>query len=71
MCSWLTNYSIDIALLQEIKCTNDQFPALEIESLGYNCYVHGQKARNGVAIITKYPIVEEMITNIFFIIWEV
>ncbi|QLK50459.1 exodeoxyribonuclease III [Ehrlichia ruminantium] len=65
LCTWLTDYNIDIALLQEIKCTNDQFPALEIKSLGYNYYVHGQKARNGVAIITKYPIVEEVVTNIF------
>ena len=65
ICTWLVKCNIDIALLQEIKCTNEQFPFLEIESLGYKCYVHGQKARNGVAIITKYPIVEELVTSIF------
>ena len=65
LCHWLVKCNIDVALLQEIKCTNDQFPFLDLESLGYKCYVNGQKARNGVAIITKYPIVEELVTNIF------
>ena len=65
LCSWLVEYDIDIALLQEIKCTNEQFPFFNVESLGYRCYVHGQKARNGVAIITRYPIVRELVTSIF------
>ncbi|MGN7619207.1 MAG: exodeoxyribonuclease III [Ehrlichia sp.] len=67
VCTWLIKSDVDIALLQEIKCTNEQFPFSEIESLGYKCYVHGQKARNGVAIITKYPTIEELVTSIFFL----
>ncbi len=43
----------DIYLLQELKCTNDNFPFSEIESIGYNCNVNGQKSWNGVAIISK------------------
>ncbi len=43
----------DIYMIQELKCTNETFPFLEIESLGYNCYVNGQKAWNGVALISK------------------
>ena len=31
-------------------------PALEIEALGYNVAVHGQKAYNGVAILSKRPL---------------
>ena len=42
--------------LQEIKCQDEQFPALEIQSAGYNCAVHGQKGFNGVAILSKRPI---------------
>jgi len=43
----------DIYLLQELKCINENFPYNEIEKLGYNCYVNGQKAWNGVAILSK------------------
>ena len=43
----------DIYLIQELKCTNENFPLKEIENLKYNCLVNGQKAWNGVAIIFK------------------
>ena len=43
----------DIYLIQELKCVNDLFPFKEIENLGYSCYVNGQKAWNGVAILSK------------------
>ena len=43
----------DIYLLQELKCNDDSFPYEIIEKLGYNCYVNGQKAWNGVAILSK------------------
>jgi exodeoxyribonuclease-3 len=41
--------------MQEIKCTDDAFPRLEFEDVGYNCAVHGQKSYNGVAILSKRP----------------
>ncbi len=59
---WLQTSNIDILFLQEIKCLNEQFPLEELEELGYNCYVHGQKSYNGVAILSKYP-ADEIITN--------
>ncbi len=43
----------DIYMIQELKCTNDAFPLQAIEKLNYNCYVNGQKAWNGVALICK------------------
>jgi exodeoxyribonuclease III len=46
----------DVALLQETKCTDDSFPALELEELGYTIARHGQKTYNGVAILSKYPL---------------
>jgi exodeoxyribonuclease-3 len=53
----------DVALLQETKCTDDRFPALEIEELGYNIARHGQKTYNGVAILSKYPM-EDVLTGL-------
>ena len=47
----------DIYLLQELKCIDDRFPYNEIEKLGYNCYVNGQKAWNGVAILSKKKLI--------------
>src|ERR1022692_1516740 len=52
---WLRNDAPDIVLLQEIKCVDDAFPRMEIEDLGYNIAVHGQKTYNGVAILSKHP----------------
>jgi exodeoxyribonuclease-3 len=54
--SWLESYQPDIVLLQEIKCINESFPYNEIEDLGYNVKIHGQKSYNGVAILSKFII---------------
>ena len=53
--AWLKECSPDIVCLQEIKCTDDAFPRLEIEALGYNVVTHGQKTFNGVALLSKLP----------------
>lgn len=53
---WLREASPDIALLQELKCEDHAFPRMEIEDLGYNIALHGQKTYNGVAILSKYPL---------------
>jgi exodeoxyribonuclease-3 len=53
---WLASAQPDVALLQETKTVDDTFPAMEIEELGYNIAVHGQKTYNGVAILSKRPI---------------
>lgn len=52
----LHDIACEIVCLQEIKCETDAFPYLEIEELGYNCLVHGQKSYNGVALLSKHPI---------------
>jgi len=47
----------DVLALQEIKCTNDQFPAKGFADAGYVYQaVHGQKAYHGVAIISRIPL---------------
>ena len=53
---WLDDASPDVALLQELKTVDEQFPRFEIEEKGYNVEVHGQKSYNGVAILSKRPI---------------
>ncbi len=53
---WLRDDKPDIILLQELKCTEDSFPYMEIEELGYNIAIHGEKSYNGVAILSKFPL---------------
>jgi exodeoxyribonuclease-3 len=53
--AWLSDRQPDIVCLQETKCLDDAFPRDAFEALGYNVAVHGQKAFNGVAILSKVP----------------
>jgi exodeoxyribonuclease III len=46
----------DVICLQELKCVDEAFPRAEVEALGYNVVTHGQKAYNGVAILSKRPL---------------
>ena len=46
----------DIVFLQEIKVEEEKFPFFEFQLLGYNSVVSGQKAWNGVAILSKEPL---------------
>jgi exodeoxyribonuclease III len=54
---WLrSDNAPDVVCLQELKVEDAIFPAMEIEELGYNIAIHGQKTYNGVAILSKYPL---------------
>jgi len=53
---WVAQADPDVVLLQELKTTEDQFPRMAIDELGYNMAVVGQKTYNGVAILSKMPI---------------
>jgi exodeoxyribonuclease-3 len=50
---WLETFQPDIACLQELKTTDDKFPAEEIAAAGYSAIWHGQKSWNGVAILSR------------------
>jgi exodeoxyribonuclease-3 len=50
---WLQARQPDVVGLQELKLTEEQFPAEQIEALGYTAHVHGQKGWNGVAILSR------------------
>ncbi len=54
--NWLQQACPDVALLQEIKSVDENFPREPIEDLGYRVETHGQKGFNGVAILSKLPI---------------
>ncbi len=43
----------DVVCLQETKVSDDNFPIMELGAVGYNAILHGQKARNGVAILIR------------------
>ncbi len=51
--SWLQETQPDVVCLQETKCTDEQFPQLELRAAGYHAVFHGQKSYNGVAILSK------------------
>ncbi len=53
--AWLAEAKPDVVCLQELKCVDEAFPSAEIESLGYNVATHGQKAFNGVALLSLKP----------------
>lgn len=54
--TWLKEAEPDVVCLQETKSTDKTFPGGELEELGYNLAIHGQKSYNGVAILSKYPL---------------
>lgn len=51
--AWLERRQPDIVCLQEIKVTDDLFPAVEVSGLGYKALVAGQPTYNGVAILAR------------------
>src|SRR5574343_445934 len=50
---WLAAHPVDVLALQELKLTDDKFPAAAFAEAGYQAQWFGQKTYNGVALITK------------------
>jgi exodeoxyribonuclease-3 len=55
---WLDESAPDLAVLQEIKSVDENFPRALIEDRGYHLETHGQKGFNGVAILSKAPLTD-------------
>ena len=49
----LGRHEPDVVLLQETKVEDAAFPTMEIDAAGYECVLLGQRAYNGVAILSK------------------
>ena len=54
--NWLNQTQADVLCIQETKVEDSLFPSEELESNGYSVAFYGQKAYNGVAIISRLPI---------------
>ncbi|MFU1476937.1 exodeoxyribonuclease III [Roseovarius sp. C7] len=54
--AWLDEAQPDVAVLQEIKSIDENFPREIFEERGYQVETHGQKSFNGVAILSKLPL---------------
>lgn len=50
---WLDESAPDVACLQELKASDEKFPAAAVARAGYKAIWHGQKSWNGVAILAK------------------
>lgn len=53
---WLDEKQPDVLLLQETKVVDDDFPSDELTRRGYSIVFAGQKAYNGVAILSQFPL---------------
>lgn len=58
---WLDEAKPDVVALQETKLSDDKFPHMEIEAAGYHAVFAGQKAYNGVALLSRTAINEVLI----------
>jgi len=50
---WLKGTKPDVVCLQELKCTDREFPVNAIKRAGYFAVWRGQRAWNGVAILSR------------------
>jgi exodeoxyribonuclease III len=55
---WLAAAQPDVVGLQELKCTEEQFPYAELAAAGYQAVANGQKTYNGVALLSRLPITQ-------------
>jgi exodeoxyribonuclease III len=51
--AWAGRSKPDVVCLQEVKCTDDAFPAGELHGAGYSAVWRGQRTYNGVAILAR------------------
>jgi exodeoxyribonuclease-3 len=51
--TWLDTERPDVVCLQELKATDDAFPAAALEAAGYGAVWQGQRSWNGVAILSR------------------
>ena len=54
--AWLEAEAPEVVCLQETKVADELFPLEPFQSLGYAAAISGQKAYNGVAILSRLPL---------------
>lgn len=55
---WLATGAADVLAIQETKLVNEKFPLAPLQAAGFHCAYHGQKTYNGVAILSRYPLLD-------------
>jgi exodeoxyribonuclease-3 len=61
---FLNDEKPDILCLQEIKCRETEFPSSSFRKIGYpHIFINGQKGYHGVAIISRIPLSDSIITE--------
>jgi len=53
---WLEGNPVNVICMQETKTVDESFPSFFFTELGYEVVFSGEKAYNGVAIASNYPI---------------
>jgi exodeoxyribonuclease-3 len=53
---WLVRTDVDVLAMQEIKCTEAQFPYETFREAGYEVELHGLNQWNGVAFASRLPV---------------
>ncbi len=54
--AWSAEARPDVLALQETKVPDEQFPREPLEAAGWHVAFHGQRAYNGVAILSREPL---------------
>jgi exodeoxyribonuclease-3 len=52
---WLAANQVDVLALQELKLTDDKFPADAFEAIGYHAQWFRQKTHNSLALLSRTP----------------
>lgn len=55
---WLKANPVDVLAIQETKMLDADFPLADIHEAGYQVVYNGQKAYNGVAILSREPLTD-------------
>lgn len=57
---WTAKHAPDVLCLQETKLEDAKFPAQALKEAGYESLFSGQRAYNGVAILSRTPVTEAL-----------
>ncbi|WP_257386946.1 exodeoxyribonuclease III [Tahibacter caeni] len=61
---WLVAAQPDIVALQETKLEDSKFPDTELAALGYRSVFSGQKTYNGVALLSRHDMPQNILTGV-------
>ena len=60
---WLERAAPDVLLMQETKLSDDAVPEMPFRMAGYQLVHHGEGRWNGVAIASRLPVEDAVVTN--------